>query len=255
MTSQPTGWTSSTMAPSIHRHADPVALYDAAAEMVATHIRQAAEARGACRLALAGGSTPRPLYRRLSQPDLAEHIPWKQLDVFWADERCVSPEHEASNYRMAQEALLDHVPIPAGQIHRIQGEIEPLRAAAHYADLVGDDPLDMVLLGMGSDGHTASLFPDTPELGHDIRRVVVTRSPVPPIDRVSLGLTAINAARLVVFLVVGPGKAAPLAEVARQLASPAPRLPAAMVRPTSGALHWFVDDAAAAELPELEVET
>lgn len=232
----------------IRRFPDAEALADGAAREIARRIEHAHSERGRCRLALAGGSTPRPVYERLARNDLAGRIDWDRTVVFWTDERCVPPDHEQSNYRMINEALLRHLAIPERNVQRIAGELAPDEAARHYAEILGDEPLDVVLLGMGGDGHVASLFPDTPDLDKVGARVVATTSPVPPAGRVSLSLGALCEARSVLFLVSGAAKAERVAQAIMQTCGEAPSLPAAMVRPRDGSVSWFVDEGAAGRL-------
>ena len=151
----------------VHRLRDPRAVAEAAARFVASSIQSAIASSGQCRIALAGGSTPRMMYERLSEPDLASEIGWSDLHVFFGDERMVPPVDAFSNYRMAKEALFDRVPIVPENVHRIRGELDPNVAADEYAAELGTDPLDIVLLGMGDDGHVASLFPGSTELAPD----------------------------------------------------------------------------------------
>jgi 6-phosphogluconolactonase len=217
---------------------------EAAARLIAEHIQQHIDERGKCRLALAGGNTPRPVYQRLAQTDLAQTIDWTQVHIFWGDERCVPPDDAASNYRLASDALLAHVPLVTGQVHRIEVERGPESAARHYAHILGSEPLDVVLLGMGADGHTASLFPHGADLSTG-ERVIAALSPVPPVQRVTISLRQINESREVYLLVSGADKAQRLAEVLRQIDSGAPTLPAARVQPRSGLLFWLCDAAAA----------
>ncbi len=233
--------------PNIRCYANASALVEAVARLIAKRIMEQVEERGNCRLALAGGNTPRPVYQRLAQADLAGTIEWTHVHVFWGDERCVPSNDDASNYRMAYSALLAHVPVTEANVHRIEGERGPAEAARRYAETLGDQPLDVVLLGMGSDGHTASLFPDAPDLA-TAERVIPTHSPVAPVDRVSISLRAINGAREVYLLVSGADKAERLAEVLQQIESGEPTLPTARVQPRSGLLYWLTDAAAAQEL-------
>ncbi len=233
--------------PNICCYANASALVEAVARLIAKRIMEQVEERGNCRLALAGGNTPRPVYQRLAQADLAGTIEWTHVHVFWGDERCVPSNDDASNYRMAYSALLAHVPVTEANVHRIEGERGPAEAARRYAETLGDQPLDVVLLGMGSDGHTASLFPDAPDLA-TAERVIPTHSPVAPVDRVSISLRAINGAREVYLLVSGADKAERLAEVLQQIESGEPTLPTARVQPRSGLLYWLTDAAAAQEL-------
>ncbi len=234
---------------------DAASLEEEAAQQVVRAVRNAVARRGECRLALSGGSTPRGLYARLAEEPHRERIDWSKLHLFWGDERCVPPDHPESNYRMVHEALLARVPIPDGSVHRIPVELGPNRAAARYEEAIRAGSaeavprFDVVLLGMGVDGHTASLFPDAPALGGERRLVVPTVAPTPPHDRVSITLRVINAARLVVFLVVGPDKARTLARVlAVEGRASDGSLPASLVRPRAGRLLWLVDKAAAAHL-------
>jgi 6-phosphogluconolactonase len=215
---------------------DAEALAEEACRRVADRIGAASER---CRIALAGGSTPKRLYRLLASD---ESIDWKRVELFWGDERMVPPDHEDSNYRMARQTLIDHVPIPETQVHRIETERGAERARVAYAEQL--EPLDLVLLGMGTDGHTASLFPG----GADGDGVVITESPAPPHERISLGLDVINAAGEVLMLVSGKAKASRFAEVYGDWQGKRASLPAARVRPKR--LVWLLDEAAASELPE-----
>ena len=212
-----------------------------AARRIADAIERAVEARGGCRLALAGGSTPEPVYRALAA---IEGVPFAAVDVFFGDERAVPPDDSASNYGMARRALLDGLAVPPRAVHRIEGERGAPDAARAYAEVLGDTPLDVTLLGMGGDGHTASIFPgaETPREGP---RVIATTSPSPPHSRVSLSLGAINESRSVYFLVAGARKAARLAQVRSQIGRGEGALPAARVVPASGRLVWLLDRAAA----------
>ena len=236
----------------VHRLRDQRAVAEAAARFIASTMEAAVASSGKCRIALSGGSTPRATYERLSEPDLAGQVDWTKVEVFFGDERMVPPTDASSNYRMAREAMLDRVPILPANVHRIQGELEPSVAAANYATELGTEPLDIVLLGMGDDGHVASLFPGSAELLRTDRTVVPSHAPVAPHDRVSISLPVINGARNVVLLVTGEGKAERVAEVFQERASGAARLPAARVAPRRGELHWFLDAGARSVL---EAET
>lgn len=231
----------------------PAALAEAAAEEVVRIGRQAQLARSTFSLVLSGGSTPRALHARLAGPRRRGRLSWSEVDLFWGDERCVPPNHPQSNYRMAEETLLRGLPEGAA-IHRIQGEIAPARAAAAYEsrlrEVTGEalPSLDLVLLGIGGDGHTASLFPATPDIDGGRRLTIATKSPQPPHDRISLTLRAINAARNVLFLVQGADKAPMLARLLAPRKAEDRALPAARVRPRDGRLLWMLDRAAAAAL-------
>lgn len=215
-----------------------------AADAIAGAIAESIAARGSCRIALAGGGTPRPIYVALAGRD---DVDWSRVRFFWGDERAVGPDHDSSNYRMVRVALLDVIGAPADRVFRIRGEADPQAAAAEYEALLGDAPLDLVLLGMGGDGHTASLFPGDPGLEVADRRVVVTTSPVAPKTRISLTSAAIDQARWVIMLVAGAGKAERLAEVWAQMSADDPSLPAARIAPQR--LQWRIDRPAAAALP------
>lgn len=230
---------------------DQTELVTAAAEMITAIIAEAIQARGACALALSGGSTPREVYEKLAHASYRERIAWPAVHWFWGDERMVPPEHEESNYRMTREALLAHAPIPARNVHRIQGELAPALAAREYrAELAAffhqtKNAFDLVLLGLGEDGHTASLFPETAALRertHDAAEVFV-----PKLDqwRVTLTLPAINRARKIIFLVAGKSKAEIAAGVLG-LPQPEMKWPASLVQPSEGELLWLLDAEAAA---------
>jgi len=198
---------------------------------------------------------------RLATPELMTRVDWRRVLLFWGDERCVPPDDPASNYRMAREALLDHVPIPAGNVHRMRGEMEPGEAAAEYertlrafltpaleetsaVDGVPVSRFDLILLGMGEDGHTASLFPRSSALGERKRMAVATYVDNLQSWRVTLTPVLINAAAQVTFIVSGEHKAEALRQVLSGPHQP-DLLPAQAVRPRSGSLLWMVDAAAA----------
>ena len=219
-------------------------LADAAARRVLQIGRRAIARHGTFNLVLAGGSTPRGLYTRLASPELKGRLDWSRVHFFFGDERMVEPSSPESNFQMARETLLDEVPIQWENVHRIEGEGPPAEAARAYARTLLGRRLDLVLLGMGGDGHTASLFPGT---DHAATReaVVVTESPAGPRLRVSLSLGTLNRAEHVMFLVAGADKAARVAEALG--ARPGARPVAAQVQP-KGWLRWYLDEAAAAEL-------
>jgi 6-phosphogluconolactonase len=223
-------------------------LIEAASRLIADGIRARIEEVGTCSIALSGGGTPGPVYERLAKPVLADQIDWAKVFISFGDERCVPPDSELSNYKMAKEALLDHVPIPPGNITRILGELEPQLAADIHVGEIGTGKPDIVILGMGEDGHVASLFPHTPGLDDPSPSVIVTQSPVPPARRVSITLHVINGARSIIFLIAGEKKAGILSQVFKEREQGNPRLPAARVRPRNGSLIWLVDQAAAGEL-------
>jgi len=236
---------------------DEEALMRSEANDVATIAAEATAARGRFLLALSGGSTPRRLYELLAREPWARRIDWSRVHVFWGDERCVPPDHPQSNYRMAREALLDRVPIPPANIHRILGEVEPHRAADLYEQTLrsffgsAEGPpgrsFDLALLGMGTDGHTASLFPGAPPVTEDRRWAMPYNVESPSsMWRITLTPVVLNAADDVTFLVVGTKKADRLREVLS--GGDRAALPALAIRPRHRPPHWRVDAAAAARL-------
>jgi 6-phosphogluconolactonase len=232
---------------------DLEALSRAAAELFARQAQEAAAQRGRFSVALSGGNTPKRTYELLAQPPLRDQVPWPQVHVFWGDERCVPPADPRSNYRMARQALLDHVPIPAAQVHRVAGEKPPQQAAADYQLDVqqffqGAPPrFDLVYLGLGDNGHTASLFPNTPVLQERQRWVAEVYVAEQSMYRVTMTALLLNQAALVAFIVSGAGKAGVLPEVIEGPPD-TQRLPAQLIQPAPGQLLWLVDRAAAAKL-------
>jgi len=238
---------------------NPAALARRAASHFVEMAEEAVSAQGRARIAISGGATPEAAFRLLADPnhEFIARMPWEQLDVFWVDERCVPPTDAASNYRMTREALLDLVPLRPAQIHRIEGELAPEVAAARYeSDLRNTFRLegaesprfDLIALGMGEDGHTASLFPGTAAL-HEMS-LLAAANYVPQKDswRVTLTWPLINHARSVFFLVAGAEKAAILNEVLTGPHDPE-RLPSQLIWPSGGILTLILDEAAAALLP------
>jgi 6-phosphogluconolactonase len=214
-----------------------------AARYIVEQIRAAIGARGFCRLALSGGRTPRAVHAEVVKQ--AGDIPWERVQITFGDERCVPPEDADSNYRMARETLFDPICIPTGNVFRIRGEIDPEEAARDYeahlaavAARLGEARYvhDLILLGLGEDGHTASLFPGSPALAETERNVIPATGPKPPPQRITMTFPLINAARHVAFLAEGAAKL-PLIEEITSGGSP---LPAAAVRPVDGAVTWIV---------------
>jgi 6-phosphogluconolactonase len=220
--------------------ADEDQLARVAAEWLAEQVKHSVGRGGRCALALSGGSTPRPAYERLAaQPG----VPWPSVEVYFGDERAVPPTDPVSNYRMAREALLDRVGLPPERVHRMEADDPDLEAAAaRYAALL-PDPLDLLVLGMGQDGHTASLFPGSPALRESARKVVPARAPVPPIPRLTITPPVIAAARRVAVIVAGAAKAPVVARVLRGPWRPE-ELPAQLARHGT----WLLDRAAASAL-------
>ncbi|HEX5575143.1 MAG TPA: 6-phosphogluconolactonase [Gemmatimonadales bacterium] len=227
----------------------PEALADAVARHVVSIAVDALSTGGRFTLALSGGSTPRAAYERLATDELAHQLDWQRTHVLWGDERCVPPDNPKSNYRMAKEALLDRVPIPPNQVYRIRGEDEPQEAAADYEDELRslNGSLDLVLLGLGEDGHTASLFPGQPTVHETEYWVMAVPAPTGDMWRITLTPAVLNLAGNVTFVVSGASKAQRLAEVLQGPFNP-DLLPAQAIRPLQGRLTWMVDEAAAAQL-------
>jgi 6-phosphogluconolactonase len=224
----------------------PEKLADAVARHIVHRAAKAISATGRFTLALAGGSTPRAAYALLASDPFAGRVEWERVHVLWGDERCVPPDDPRSNYRMAKEALLDRVPIPSHQIHRIRGEDDPEKAAAEYEGelrVLLEGGLDLALLGMGEDGHTASLFPGQAAVRETERWVVAVLSPDATMWRITLTPGLLSQARNVTFVVSGAGKAQRLWQVLEGPFTP-DLLPAQAIRPTEGRLTWMVDQAA-----------
>jgi 6-phosphogluconolactonase len=232
---------------------DPKALTHEAAKRFTELVQEAAGSRGRFSVALSGGSTPGRFYSVLAEDPYRARIPWHQVHLFWGDERCVPPGDPESNYRLADETLISQVPIPEGNVYRMRGELEPGAAARAYERVLEDffcgprARFDLVLLGLGEDGHTASLFPGSPVMA-EVERLV---APVTafyqdrPAQRMTLTLPAINASRQVLFLVSGSAKAQVVQAVVE---GPERHLPAQRIQPAAGQLTWLLDAAAASLL-------
>lgn len=234
------------MKPEIVVLPDPAAVTREATDRFVALARSALTAQGRFTVALSGGSTPKLLYEQLA----TQPIEWEHVHVFWGDERCVPPDHPDSNYGMAQRALLAHINIPAQNVHRLRGELDPAQAAQQYEDelraIFGTLPrFDLILLGLGADAHTASLFPGTPALHEQRRWVIAQYVDKLQAQRLTLTPPIINQAANVIFLIAGSDKAAALRSVWH--GSPDPdHFPAQIVRPATGHLSWLVDRAAIA---------
>jgi 6-phosphogluconolactonase len=212
--------------------------------------REATAARGRLTVALAGGSTPKRAYELLASNDFKNQLDWSKVHIFFGDERCVPPDDAESNYRMANEALLSRLPLPAQNVHRINGIGDAVANARLYEDELRTyfndaawPRLDLVLLGLGDDGHTASLFPGTNALAE--QEAWVTANWVEELGayRITLTAPAINHAAHIIFLVTGANKAGALREVLDG-ESARGQLPAQLIKPVDGTLEWFVDKAA-----------
>ncbi len=229
---------------------DLEALSQAAAELFATQARQAVQACGRFSVALAGGSTPRRTYELLGQEPFRKLVPWQHTHIFWGDERCVPADDPRNNARMARQALLDHVPVPPEQVHPMVCDGSPQEAAMQYEALLhsffasGRSRFDLILLGLGENGHTASLFPGTSVLGEQQRWVGEVYVAEEGLHRLTLTAAAINQAALVVFLVSGQDKGPILQKVLEDAQNPH-TIPALLIKPANGRLLWLVSRDAA----------
>jgi 6-phosphogluconolactonase len=242
---------------------DRQALIDGAAAHIAELAANAIGARGGFTLALSGGNTPQPVYSLLATAPYVKSIDWSLVQIFFGDERCVPPDDQRSNYHMARRALLDQVPLPMDNVHRIRGEDNPEEAAAKYITALQkifggksgagapDAGFDLILLGMGDNGHTASLFPGLPAVTERSQWVVAQYVEVAGMWRVTMTPTLINAARNVTFLVSGSDKADVLSRVIEGPHQPIV-LPSQAIKPANGQLRWFLDAPAAAHLRKIE---
>jgi 6-phosphogluconolactonase len=246
-------------APDIRIHSDSQVAAEAAAAFVLEVGRESIRTKGRFCIALSGGTTPETLYRALTSPVFADRFDWSRTTFFFSDERCVPPNDPRSNYALANKSLFTPLKITPSQVYRMAGESHDPPAAAHEYEqqvrLATKTPrsvqpsLDLILLGLGEDGHTASLFPGAPVLRDRQHLIAATQSPKDPPNRLTMTLAAINRASVILFLVAGVGKTGvvraildPKTEVERQL-------PASLVEPEEGRIVWFLDRAAAAELP------
>jgi 6-phosphogluconolactonase len=244
------------MKPTVRIFKDLEELSRAAAELFVTLATQATRERGQFLVAFSGGSTPTALYRLL----VREPIDWTRVHIFWGDERLVPPDHPESSYGQAREVLLKHLPIPSENIHRVASDLEPAASATDYARVLKEyaaPPLDwprfdLVLLGMGEDGHTASLFPGSPVDATAPVIAVTANYQGRPAQRVSLTPLVFNAARQVVFLVTGANKAVTLTGVFGDYNS-VEQIPAKRIQPTDGTVTWLVDEAAGQNLHHEEM--
>ena len=237
----------------------PAATALAAAQLFTDAAVRAVEARGLARIAISGGTTPKAMFGMLADPaqPFLKRVPWDKLDLYWVDERCVPPDNAESNYRMTNEVLLSKVPLAAERVHRMEGELAPEVAAARYESAIRNSfrlegaetpTFDLVLLGMGDDGHTASLFPHTEALNEMSHIVVPNHVPQKDTWRITLTWPVINQGREVAFLIEGQGKAQVLHDVFLGKYQPE-TFPSQIIRPASGKLLLLLDSAAAAKLP------
>ena len=249
----------STLTPTIIVERTPEDAAALAAERVAEIITARVAGDGSCNIALCGGTTPGELYRLLAGPAYAEAVPWNKVQIFFGDERDVPQDHVENNYRLATKALLDHVPVRLECVHPMPADCRDLTAASEqYENLIrrlvpangGELPrFGLILLGMGGEGHTASLFPDTPALAERNRLVVAQFVPVIGRNRMTFTFPLINAAANVMFLVTGADKANALSAVLSDEPERRGRFPAASVQPTNGELIFILDAPAARNIP------
>jgi 6-phosphogluconolactonase len=222
-----------------------------AAELLIGIAREATSEHGAFTLALSGGTTPKALYELLATDAKSSRIAWEETHLFWTDERCVPPDDSQSNYGMAEATLISRVDVPPRQVHRMHGEDEPIRAADAYAEELeqhfgtGDPRFSLILLGMGDDGHTASLFPNSSALADTSRTVAANYVERMKAHRLTLTLRTLNAAATIIFLVSGKAKAKALSAVFGSDGAADNSIPARLVRPAKGELIWLVDEPAA----------
>lgn len=235
---------------SVYVKEDSVAVASQAAELMETMCKKAIEKRGSFNLAISGGNTPIPLFQLLARPEWIKRFAWEKINLYWVDERCVPPESPESNYGVARKEFLSFV--PATRFYRMKGELPPVQAAENYEELLaknfelkpGEIPrFDCMILGMGSDGHVASLFPDIASYLDTHYQVIDVFEPKTRSSRITMTMPVINNSRACVFLVSGREKHPALSRVLNLLTSP--DMPAQHVRPNKGELVWILDQAAA----------
>jgi len=236
----------------LHVFKDGEALSNAAAKFIADHIASTLKTKSRYTIALSGGSTPKRLHQILAQSPYKEQIDWSQMHIFWGDERAVPFEDSRNNAKMAYDTLLDFVPVPADQIHVMRTDIDPEASAAEYEKILHQyfdnttTSFDLVLLGMGDDGHTLSLFPGMPVIHEEKRWATAFFLKAQDMHRITLTRTIVNKSACVAFLTAGTAKAHALKEVLTGAYNP-DVYPSQVIKP-AGELHWFVDEAAAAGL-------
>ncbi len=237
----------------IHVHEDKHALAKKVAEDFLNAVNEAGQQNRRFSVALSGGSTPKVLFQVLAEAPFKNQVKWHKVQLFWGDERSVTPDHEDSNFGMTKFILLDKVDIPEQNIHRIHGEASAEYEANRYTEVIqqglpasatGFPQIDWVLLGMGDDGHTASLFPNAPTLDYQQYLCTAAVHPVTNQIRISFTLPLINSAKRISFLVTGSGKAKMVKRVLED-GETGKHIPASLVSPTSGILEWHLDKKAA----------
>jgi 6-phosphogluconolactonase len=228
-----------------------------AADLFVSLSRKSIHSKKRFAVALSGGSTPKRLYALLGSDLYRDQVDWQSIHFFWADERCVPKEHEESNFKMAFEALLSKVPVPAPNLHRIKGEEGPEKGAKDYEEELRDffgragvPVFDLMILGMGEDGHTASLFPGSPSLFETEGLAVPVPMEKSRADRITLTLPVLNNALQILFLVAGPSKADVLGEIFAE--NKREQYPAGRIHPVHGNLQWFIDQEASGRLERIK---
>jgi len=243
----------------LHVYKNAVELSQAAAQWITDLIVATLKKKDRFTIALSGGSTPKALHKLLAAPPYKDQIDWSKMHIFWGDERAVPFEDDRNNAKMAYETLLNFVTIPTSQIHVMRTDISPDESAVEYEKILHQyfdatpgasslpNSFDLVLLGMGDDGHTLSLFPGMPIVHEEQAWAKAFWLPAQDMYRITLTKTIVNKAAHIVFLTTGPGKAHALKEVLKGAYNP-DLYPSQEIKPASGDLHWFVDEAAAAQL-------
>lgn len=247
-----------TRKPGIQVLSDLEAMSHKAAELFVNTSRSCIASQGKFSVALSGGSTPKRLYSLLGSAEYSPQVDWQRVHFFWVDERCVPKEHEESNFKTAFNTLLSKIPIPDGNVHRMKGEEDPDKAAMDYEKEVrnffgvsGLPMFDLVILGMGEDGHTASLFPGSNLLKERIRLAAPVYLERPNRNRITLTLPVLNNATQILFLVAGHSKADVVYEILGH-GRKKERYPAELISPVHGSITWLIDQEAAEKLGEIE---
>jgi 6-phosphogluconolactonase len=237
----------------LHIYKDPDELSKAAAKWIADCIANTLKKQNRFTIALSGGSTPQKLHAILATSPYREQIDWSKLHIFWGDERAVPSEDNRNNAKMGYDTLLNHVPVPATQIHVMRTDVDPLVSAKEYEEILHGyfdnttHSFDLVLLGMGDDGHTLSLFPGTDVVWEKEKWVTAFFLVSQNMYRITLTAAIVNQSASVAFLTTGAGKASALKEVLQGKFNP-DKYPSQIIQPVNGALHWFVDKDAASHL-------
>lgn len=243
-----------TAAPEIRILQDPDELAREAADLFGWLGSQAIGMTGRFQVCLTGGSTPKQMYATLATPPYTKQLDWGSAEFYFGDERAVPPDDPHSNYRMANETLFRPLTIASDRVFRMRGELDPDEAARQYEQVLrerfgpGWPRFALLLLGLGEDGHVASLFPGTPSLRESKRAVIATVSPKPPHQRITLTIPVLNNSEVVLFLVSGSSKAQAVRRTLEHTGPADPEVPATFVRPVNGRLIWLLDRAAAVDL-------